>query len=59
MQHKAGSEIQIFDMNHINDPEWCDNLPDLRLALDKQDINLNKSFKKEDFAKKPTASAKL
>ena len=40
MQKKAGSEIQIFDMNHINDPDWRENLPDMRLAMNQQDINL-------------------
>lgn len=45
MQKKAGTEIQIFDMNHANDPEWRENLPDIKLSGVGQDqINLNKNF---------------
>ena len=57
MQHKAGSEIQIFDMNHINDPEYRENLPDMRLAITQSEINLKKTFCKEDFAKNSTLSS--
>ena len=39
-------------MNHINDPDWRENLPDMRLAMNQQDINLKNTFDKEDFAKK-------
>ena len=50
-------------MNHINDPEWRENLPDLRLAITQQDINLKKNFDKKDFAKnaslKATANVQL
>ena len=43
-------------MNHINDPDWRENLPDMRLAMNQQDINLKQTFRKEDFAKKPSSA---
>ena len=53
MHKQAGDEIEIYDVNHVNDPEWYDNLLDIKLShFGKQDVNLVKNFRKEDFLRK-------
>ena len=32
MHKKQGDDIEIVDMNHINDPEWLENLEDIKLS---------------------------
>ena len=50
MQKQSGSEIQIFDMNHANDPEWRENLEDIKLhGTGNEDIHLQKNFKVSDL----------
>ena len=35
MQKKSGSEIQIYDMSQQDPEAWREDLPDLRLAIQK------------------------
>ena len=62
MHKQAGDDIEIYDINHINDPAWYANLIDIKLNLGKQDVNLVKEFRKEDFdlkKKKPEEVSNL
>ncbi len=58
MQKKNGDEIQIFDMNHINDPEWRECIPDIQLSITAKDLNLKENFNKEDFTLNKTSAYK-
>jgi tricorn protease-like protein len=51
MQKKSGSEIQIFDMDQKDVEEWREDLPDLRLSIQKSDVNIMKEFNAADFKK--------
>ena len=45
MQKKTGDEIKIYDTNHINDPEWLENLEDIKLnGTGKDDVNIMRNF---------------
>ncbi len=38
-------------MNHANEPEWRENLADIKLNIVATDLNLQKNFNASNFAK--------
>ena len=45
-------------MNHINDPEWRECIPDIQLSITAKELNLKENFNKEDFTLNKTTSIK-
>ena len=37
-------------MNHANDPEWRENLADIKLNIVATDLNLHKNFNASNYA---------